>query len=271
MAKKKPAAKKSPSQNNGEVVIEINDMNKWYGDFHVLRDINLKVNKGERIVICGPSGSGKSTMIRCINRLEEHQKGDIIVDGVELNNDLKNIDTVRREVGMVFQHFNLFPHLTILENCALAPMWVRKEPRKEADLVIGAVLAPGAAAPKLVTKNMLSTMKDGSVIVDVAIDQGGCFETSKPTTHDDPTYVVDGIIHYCVANMPGAVARTSTFALNAATLPFVIALANKGWPEAGKQNPHLLNGLNVWKGKLTCLEAGEALGIETITPEQTLS
>jgi general L-amino acid transport system ATP-binding protein len=116
-----------------EVAIKINNMNKWYGEFHVLRDINLTVNRGERIVICGPSGSGKSTLIRCINRLEEHQKGDIIVNDVELNSDLKNIDKIRAEVGMVFQHFNLFPHLTILENCTLAPIWVRKIPRKEAE------------------------------------------------------------------------------------------------------------------------------------------
>jgi general L-amino acid transport system ATP-binding protein len=108
-------------------------VNKWYGQFHVLRDINLDVKKGERIVICGPSGSGKSTMIRCINRLEEHQQGDIIVDGIPLTTNLKNIDDVRREVGMVFQHFNLFPHLTVLENCTLAPMWVRKQPKAEAE------------------------------------------------------------------------------------------------------------------------------------------
>jgi general L-amino acid transport system ATP-binding protein len=116
-----------------EVVIKINHMHKWYGSFHVLKDINLEVNRGERIVICGPSGSGKSTMIRCINRLEEHQQGDIIVDNVELTNDLKNIDAIRREVGMVFQHFNLFPHLTVLENCTLAPIWVRKMPKAEAE------------------------------------------------------------------------------------------------------------------------------------------
>ena len=113
--------------------IELIGMNKWYGDFHVLRDINLKVKHGERIVICGPSGSGKSTMIRCINRLEEHQKGKIIVDGIELTNDLKKIDEIRREVGMVFQHFNLFPHLTVKQNCTLAPIWVRKMPKAEAD------------------------------------------------------------------------------------------------------------------------------------------
>jgi general L-amino acid transport system ATP-binding protein len=116
-----------------EVVIKIKEMHKWYGSFHVLKNINLEVNRGERIVICGPSGSGKSTLIRCINRLEEHQQGDIIVDNVELTNDLKNIDAVRREVGMVFQHFNLFPHLTVLENCALAPIWVKQTPRKEAE------------------------------------------------------------------------------------------------------------------------------------------
>ena len=116
-----------------DVAIEIIGMHKWYGEFHVLKDINLKVMRGERIVICGPSGSGKSTMIRCINRLEEHQKGKIVVDGKELTNDLKKIDEVRREVGMVFQHFNLFPHLTILENCTLAPIWVRKISKKQAD------------------------------------------------------------------------------------------------------------------------------------------
>ena len=115
--------------------IQLIGVHKWYGEFHVLRDINLNVRRGERIVICGPSGSGKSTMIRCINRLEEHQKGRIIVDGTELTNDLKRIDEIRREVGMVFQHFNLFPHLTILENCTLAPIWVKKMPKKEAEEV----------------------------------------------------------------------------------------------------------------------------------------
>jgi general L-amino acid transport system ATP-binding protein len=114
-------------------VIELSGVNKWYGQFHVLRDINLKVRKGEKIVICGPSGSGKSTLIRCINALEEHQEGQIRVDGTELTRDLKNIEKVRREVGMVFQQFNLFPHLTVLENCTLAPVWVRKESRKQAE------------------------------------------------------------------------------------------------------------------------------------------
>ena len=127
------ALRLKPSQLNTPVALELVGVNKWYGDFHVLRDINLKVMGGERIVICGPSGSGKSTMIRCINRLEEHQQGKIFVDGVELTNDLKKIDEVRREVGMVFQHFNLFPHLTVLENCALAPIWVRKTPKQDAE------------------------------------------------------------------------------------------------------------------------------------------
>lgn len=116
-----------------EVAVEITRMNKWYGQFHVLRDIDLTVQRGERIVICGPSGSGKSTLIRCINALEEHQAGRIVVDGTELSSDLKNIDKIRSEVGMVFQHFNLFPHLTILENCTLAPIWVRKIPKAEAE------------------------------------------------------------------------------------------------------------------------------------------
>lgn len=117
------------------LMIEMNDVNKWYGQFHVLKDINLTVHKGERIVICGPSGSGKSTTIRCINRLEEHQAGTIRVEGVELTRDLKQIEAIRSEVGMVFQHFNLFPHLTVLQNCTLAPMWVRKMPRREAEEV----------------------------------------------------------------------------------------------------------------------------------------
>ncbi|MEQ8321522.1 MAG: amino acid ABC transporter ATP-binding protein [Rhodospirillales bacterium] len=121
------------SAAGSEDLIQIIGMHKWYGDFHVLKDINLNVTRGERIVICGPSGSGKSTMIRCINRLEEHQKGQIIVDGIELTNDLKQIDAIRREVGMVFQHFNLFPHLTVLENCTLGPIWVRQTPKAEAE------------------------------------------------------------------------------------------------------------------------------------------
>jgi general L-amino acid transport system ATP-binding protein len=118
-----------------EVMISLSGVNKWYGQFHVLKDIDLTVLKGERIVICGPSGSGKSTLIRCINRLEEHQKGKIMVDGVELTHDLKHIEQIRREVGMVFQHFNLFPHLTVLENLTLAPIWVKKVPKKEAEEV----------------------------------------------------------------------------------------------------------------------------------------
>jgi alanine dehydrogenase len=132
---------------------------------------------------------------------------------------------------------------------------------KRADLLIGTVLVPGAAAPKLVTRAMLATMKPGAVIVDVAIDQGGCCETSKATTHSDPTYVVDGIVHYCVANMPGAVARTSTFALNNATLPFALALADKGWKQALKDDLHLRAGLNVHDGKVTCKPVAEAHGL----------
>jgi general L-amino acid transport system ATP-binding protein len=117
------------TMNDDSTIISINKLNKWYGNFHALKDIDLSVNKTEKIVICGPSGSGKSTLIRCINRLEVHQEGTIIVDGVELNDDLRHINEIRSEVGMVFQHFNLFPHLTVLENCTLAPIWVRKKSR----------------------------------------------------------------------------------------------------------------------------------------------
>ncbi|MEO1919219.1 MAG: amino acid ABC transporter ATP-binding protein [Paracoccaceae bacterium] len=124
---------RSHMQVSEEVAIQITNMNKWFGTFHVLKDIDLTVHRGERIVVCGPSGSGKSTLIRCINRLEEHQEGTIIVDGTELTSDLKNIDKIRSEVGMVFQHFNLFPHLSVLENCTLAPIWVRGIPKKEAE------------------------------------------------------------------------------------------------------------------------------------------
>ncbi|MDB5590793.1 MAG: transporter ATP-binding protein [Enterovirga sp.] len=131
-----PLPRTAPEAASGDrPMVELLGVNKWYGEFHVLRDINLTVGRGERIVICGPSGSGKSTMIRCINRLEEHQKGRIVVEGTELTDDLKKIDEIRRDVGMVFQHFNLFPHLTILENCTLAPIWVKKMPKREAEEV----------------------------------------------------------------------------------------------------------------------------------------
>ncbi len=128
-------AMSSSQDRDHAIAIEITDMHKWFGKFHVLKNINLTVEKGERIVICGPSGSGKSTLIRCINRLEEHQRGDITVDGITLIDNLKNIADIRREVGMVFQQFNLFPHLTVLENCTLAPIWVRKMPKADAEAI----------------------------------------------------------------------------------------------------------------------------------------
>jgi alanine dehydrogenase len=138
---------------------------------------------------------------------------------------------------------------------------------RRADLLVGAVLVPGAAAPKLVTREMVASMKPNSVIVDIAIDQGGCCETSKPTSHSHPTYVEEGVIHYCVTNMPGAVARTSTFALNNATLPFALALADKGWRKAIADDAHLRNGLNVHEGKVTCRPVAEALGLPFTSPE----
>jgi alanine dehydrogenase len=140
-----------------------------------------------------------------------------------------------------------------------------------ADLVIGGVLIPGASAPKLVSAALVKKMKHGSVIVDVAIDQGGCFETSRPTTHAQPVYVVDGVTHYCVANMPGGVPRTSTFALNNATLPFILALAGKGWRKALADDPHLKNGLNIAFGKVTCEPVAEALGYPYVPPEAVMA
>ncbi|MDH5631214.1 MAG: alanine dehydrogenase [Gammaproteobacteria bacterium] len=140
-----------------------------------------------------------------------------------------------------------------------------------ADLVIGGVLVPGAAAPKLVTADMIKRMKPGAAVVDVAIDQGGCFETSKATTHADPTYIIDEVVHYCVANMPGAVPRTSTFALNNATLPYIINIANKGYKKALEDDKHLLNGLNVYRGKVTCESVAENLGFEYVAPATALN
>jgi len=141
----------------------------------------------------------------------------------------------------------------------------------QSDMIIGAVLIPGAAAPKLISRAQLSDLKPGAALVDVAIDQGGCFETSRATTHQDPIYEVDGIMHYCVANMPGAVARTSTIALGNATMPFVIALANKGWREACLADPHLRNGLNVHAGQLTYAAVGEALNLSSVDANTVLS
>jgi len=148
--------------------------------------------------------------------------------------------------------------------CVYSTVAVIEEHALASDMVIGAVLVPGAAAPKLLTRNMISRMKQGSVVVDVAIDQGGCFETSKATTHAAPTYVVDGVVHYCVANMPGAVARTSTMALNNVTLPFAVALANKGAKQALLDDEHLGRGLNVHQGKVTYKAVCDALGYEYV-------
>ena len=135
MAQAAPSETTVATTGSNAIMIDMQRVNKWFGDFHVLKDVSLTVRKGERYVVCGPSGSGKSTLIRCINRLEEHQSGRIMVEDIELTNDVKNVEMIRREVGMVFQSFNLFPHLTVLENCTLAPLWVRKMPQKEADEV----------------------------------------------------------------------------------------------------------------------------------------
>jgi len=164
----------------------------------------------------------------------------------------KNVDRLR-QLDLVFGNriHTLYSNTQNLDESVL-----------DADLVIGGVLIPGAAAPKLVTRKMIGAMKKGAVVVDVAIDQGGCFETSHPTTHADPTFMVDGVVHYCVANMPGAVARTSTFALNNATIGHAVALADKGWKKALQDDPHLMHGLNVAEGKVTFEAVAAALGYD---------
>ncbi len=183
------ASKASASKMNvsNEVMISMQGVNKWYGTFHVLRDINLTVNKGERIVICGPSGSGKSTLIRCLNRLEEHQAGTINVQGIEINNDLKNIDEIRRDVGMVFQHFNLFPHLTILENCTLAPIWVRKMPKAEAEEIAMKYLTRVKIPEQA---NKYPGQLSGGQQQRVAIARSLCMEP-KLMLFDEPTSALD--------------------------------------------------------------------------------
>ncbi len=172
----------------------------------------------------------------------------------------KNVDRLR-QLDLVFGNriSTVFSNAQSVEDAVL-----------DAELVIGGVLIPGAAAPKLVTRQMIASMKPGAVVVDVAIDQGGCFETSHATTHADPTFVVDGVVHYCVANMPGAVARTSTFALNNATLGHAVALADKGWQQAIRDNPHLKAGLNVALGQVTHEAVAQALGLAYVPAERVL-
>src|SRR5436309_5161744 len=181
------AAEALPVQAPAPSIIEMQSVHKWYGEFHVLKDINLVVGRGEKVVVCGPSGSGKSTMIRCINRLEEHQRGQIIVDGIELTSDVKNIEVVRREVGMVFQQFNLFPHLTVLENLTLAPIWVRKLPKKEAEeaamLYLERVKIPEQA------KKYPGQLSGGQQ-QRVAIARSLCMKP-KITLFDEPTSALD--------------------------------------------------------------------------------
>ncbi|EAQ64847.1 general L-amino acid transport ATP-binding protein AapP [Marinomonas sp. MED121] len=170
-----------------KAIIEFKDVNKWYGDFHVLKNIDFSIKKGERIVVCGPSGSGKSTMTRCINRLEEHQKGSIIVDGIEMNDNLKNIEAIRKDVGMVFQHFNLFPHLTILENLTLAPIWVRKMPKKEAEEMAMHYLERVKIANQA---NKFPGQLSGGQQQRVAIARGLCMKP-RIMLFDEPTSALD--------------------------------------------------------------------------------
>lgn len=194
--------------------------------------------------------------------------GDVGFNAAQMAVGLQADVTILDRDNVVME--NLSNHFGATAKVVRSTPAVLNELVKSADMVIGAVLIPGAAAPKLVTREMLGTMMDGSVLVDVAIDQGGCFETSKATTHADPTYIVDGVVHYCVANMPGAVARTSTYALNAATLSHAKNIARLGWKAALKADPHLRNGLNVCEGKLTYAAVGKALGLETTPAENCL-
>lgn len=194
------------AKDESEKIIRINHMHKWFGNFHVLRDINMEVAKGERIVICGPSGSGKSTLIRCINRLEEHQKGDIIVDNIELSDDLKNIEIIRSEVGMVFQHFNLFPHLTALENCTVGPIWVRHMTQDEAD-TLGMEYLERVKIPEQALK--YPGQLSGGQQQRVAIARSLCMQPKimlfdEPTSALDPEMikeVLDVMIELCESGM----------------------------------------------------------------------
>ncbi len=183
---------------------------------------------------------------------------------VGLQADVTILDRNPRVLEHLNHHFGASARVLFSNRAALA------DAVAQADLVVGAVLIPGAAAPKLITRDMLKTMKPGAVLADVAIDQGGCFETSRPTTHADPTYVVDDIVHYCVANMPGAVARTSTYALNNATLPHVLALADKGWRQALLDDRNLANGLNITGGRLTCEPVAMAQNLDFISVDEAL-
>ena len=218
----------------------------------------LQKNGGGRGVLLGGVPGVASANVLIIGG------GDVGFNAAQMAVGLQANVTILDRSNDVMKELNR--HFGVTANVIRSTPAVLEEKLKTADLVVGAVLIPGAEAPKLITRKMLSLMMEGSVLVDVAIDQGGCFETSKATTHDEPTYTVDGVIHYCVANMPGAVARTSTYALNAATLSHVKDIARKGWKEALKNDPHLLNGLNVCQGNLTYAAVGKALGLDYIEP-----
>jgi len=210
---------------------------------------------GEGILLSGVPGVASATVI-------------VIGAGIVGTNAAKMACGLGAKVYLLDINLDRLRYLSDVmpSNCFLlmfSPVTIRKL-IKEADLVVGAVLIPGAKAPRLVTRDMLKTMKKGAVMVDVAIDQGGCFETSKPTTHSDPTYTVDDVVHYCVANMPGAVAKTSTLALTNATLPYALEIANKGWKRAFKENPEIKRGANVVKGKVTYRGIAEAFSLEYV-------
>jgi alanine dehydrogenase len=205
----------------------------------------------------------------------EAAKVVVIGGGVVGTNAIRMAMGMEAHVTVIDRSLQRLKELDFQFGCMLNTIFATRESLERhvigADLVVGAVLVPGAAAPKLVTEEMVKAMRPGSVLVDVAIDQGGCFETSHATTHADPTYILHGVVHYCVANMPGAVARTSTFALNNATLPFALALANKGYRAALAADAHLLNGLNIHHGKVTCEAVAQALGTAYVPAAQAIS
>jgi alanine dehydrogenase len=220
-----------------------------------------KVNGGSGILLGGVAGVAPAKIV-------------ILGAGVVGSNATQIAVGTRAQVVVIDRNVDALRRIDALVGSSATTVYSNRDNIEEhvltADLVIGGVLIPGAAAPKLVSRKLVSEMKPGSVLVDVAIDQGGCFETSHPTTHADPTYVVDGVVHYCVANMPGAVPRTSTYALNNATLPYVLQLAEKGWKTALKENAHLANGLNVCNGQVTCREVATALGKPFMVPQTLL-
>jgi len=261
---------------SGAVCIAYETVTDDHGDLPLLKPMSqvagrLAIQVGARAL--QKNGGGRGVLLGGVPGVAPAKViiiggGDVGFNAAQMAVGLQADVTILERSNLVMEHLSYY--FGSKAKVVRSTPAVLSELLKTADMVVGAVLIPGAAAPKLITRDMLPEMLDGSVLVDVAIDQGGCFETSKATTHDDPTYVVDGVVHYCVANMPGAVSRTSTYALNASTLVHAKNIARLGWKEALRSDPHLLNGLNVCEGKVTYAAVGEALGLETVDPKSFL-